>query len=198
MSTHLNKNSLRKQLQAQRAGLTEQQQQVYSQDICQQIMASPVFQAAQHIAFYTPVKGEANPLPLMPSANKSFYLPVLSQQEAFHLFFVAIGKDTQYTPNIYGIPEPLYTKSDIISRDQLDLVIMPLVAADRTGSRLGMGGGYYDRSFAFKKTLSPSDDNKPLLMGCAYEFQLVKKLDAAAWDIPLDYLATNNELITIA
>ena len=66
---------------------------------------------------------------------------------------------------------------------------------DREGNRLGMGGGYYDRSFEFKTKLSIN--SKPILMGFAYDFQLVDSLSAEAWDVPLNYIATNKEFISI-
>ncbi|HIO92227.1 MAG TPA: 5-formyltetrahydrofolate cyclo-ligase [Leucothrix mucor] len=186
-------DKIRSQLQQQRERLTTSQQLLLSQQICQQISDSAIFQAAQHIAFYTPVKSEASPLPLRKNSQKSFYLPLLSTQQYHHLFFVKIDGTTQYENNIYNIPEPLYTQADIIATENLDLVIMPLVAADKKGNRVGMGGGYYDRSFAFKQKLPIS--SKPILMGFAYDFQLVNNLMTEKWDVPLDYLATNKELI---
>lgn len=188
----MNKNPLRTQLQQQRKTLAITQQTAYSQQICQHISQSNCFKTAQHIAFYTPVNGEANPLPLQQMADKSYYLPVLSSQKKHPLIFVKINKKTQYKNNIYAIPEPIYNAEDIISAEKLDLVIMPLVAADKSGNRMGMGGGYYDRSFAFKQT-SPTDT--PQLLGFAYDFQLVEQLVANPWDIPLDYIATNNAFI---
>ncbi len=189
------RNTLRAQLQQRRYSLSKKQQRDYSKKICQQIIAkSTCFQKAQHIAFYTPVKGEANPLPLQKMADKSFYLPVLSLKQAFHLIFVKIDKNTRYRNNKYAIPEPIYNAEDIIAAENLDLIIMPLVAMDRQGNRLGMGGGYYDRSLAFKKE---AKTNAPQLLGFAYDFQLVDKLTAKAWDVPLDFMATNKEFICL-
>ena len=191
----MNKKNLRFKLQRQRKSLSVAQNKILSHNIRQQIKASSVFQSAQHIAFYTPVKGEANPLPLQKNSDKKFYLPLLSSQKKRHLFFVKIDSNTQYKNNIYDIPEPLYQTENIIPTEDLDLVIMPLVAMDREGNRLGMGGGYYDRSFEFKKNLPTN--SKPALMGFAYDFQLVDNLSAEAWDIPLDYIVTNKEFISI-
>ncbi len=193
MDENLEKNKLRLKLQQQRRALNTTQREILSHNICQQIRVSSVFQLAQHIAFYTPVKGEANPLSLMKNSDKNFYLPLLSSQKKYHLFFVKIDSQTQYKNNRYGIPEPLHQTKDIIPLEALDLVIMPLVAMDRKGNRLGMGGGYYDRSFEFKKSLTIN--TKPTLMGFAYDFQLVNNLSPEKWDVPLDYLVTNKELI---
>ncbi len=194
MTTENKRNTLRIQLQQRRSSLSKKQQTDYSKKICQQVIQSNCFQKAQSIAFYTPVKGEASPLPLQQMANKSFYLPVLSSQQAFHLIFVKIDKNTRYKNNKYAIPEPIYNTEDIIAAENLDLIIMPLVAMDRTGNRLGMGGGYYDRSLAFKKE---AKTNAPQLLGFAYDFQLVDQLIAQAWDVPLDFIATNKEFICL-
>lgn len=194
MANSIDKIILRKQLQDQRKALSQIDQKIYSEQICQQIVKSAIFQSARNIAFYTPVKGEASPLPLANEPNKTFYLPLLSNQQKHHLFFVSIDEGTQYKNNIYNIPEPIYKNTDILPTTELDLVIMPLVAADKHGSRLGMGGGYYDRSFSFKKDI---DVQKPILMGFAYDFQVVDKLSAESWDVPLDYLASNHELIKV-
>jgi 5-formyltetrahydrofolate cyclo-ligase len=189
------KNKLRSQVQQQRNFLTVKQQSFYSKQICQQVSQTNCFRDAQHIAFYTPVKGEANPLPLQSEkSNKSFYLPILSSKNKYHLHFVKIDSNTQYKNNIYAIPEPIYSPQDIILAEQLDLVIMPLVAADKEGHRIGMGGGYYDRSFAFKLNAKL---RYPQLLGFAYNFQLVNKLIAEPWDVPLDFIATDKEFIEV-
>ena len=195
MKNNIEKNNLRLTLQKQRRNLNVAQREILSRAICQQVKSSAVFQAAQHIAFYTPVKGEASPLLLQENKNKIFYLPLLSSWKKHSLFFVKIDDKTQYRNNIYGIPEPFYQAKDIIPIEKLDLVITPLVAMDREGNRLGMGGGYYDRSFKFKKSLT--HDAKPLLMGFAYDFQLVDILVAEKWDVPLNYLVTNKEFVVI-
>ncbi|MCK5896849.1 MAG: 5-formyltetrahydrofolate cyclo-ligase [Cocleimonas sp.] len=192
MKIKISKNTLRIQLRQQRHVLTKKQQANYSQQICQQVAQSSCFRKAQNIAFYTPVQGEASPLPLQKMANKSFYLPVLSSAQAFHLIFIKINKETQYKKNIYGIPEPIHTTKDIIPSEKLDLVIMPLVAVDKEGNRMGMGGGYYDRSFAFKKDQKIS---YPQLLGFAYDFQLVEAISTEPWDVPLDFIASNKEFI---
>ncbi len=194
MKTEQQKNKLRAQLQQKRNALSKEQQADYSQKICHQVITSDCFKKAQKIAFYMPVKGEANPLALQENNNKTFYLPVLSSQQAFHLIFVKIDTKTHYKNNRYAIPEPIYKEKDTVPATQLDLVIMPLVAVDRKGNRMGMGGGYYDRTFAFKNN---KKINQPQLLGFAYDFQLVPSLSAAIWDIPLDYIATNNTFLTL-
>jgi 5-formyltetrahydrofolate cyclo-ligase len=89
---------------------------------------------------------------------------------------------------IVGIPEPERTHHQRIRPTALDLVLTPLVGFDDTGHRLGMGGGYYDRTFGFlnKRTRW----RKPRLMGLAYELQRCQTLTRASWDVDLDAVAT--------
>ena len=98
--------------------------------------------------------------------------------------------------NRYGIPEPAHpNKARNFPLRSLDLVLMPLVGFDTQGNRLGMGGGYYDRSFAFLHR--HSHWRKPHLMGTAYEFQRLSKLDAQPWDVPLDAIVTEANLYKV-
>jgi len=76
--------------------------------------------------------------------------------------------------------------------DQLDVVLVPLVAFDLTCNRIGMGGGFYDRSFEFRKN-TPAP---PTLVGVAHAFQQVKDVLAQPWDVPLDFVATDNGVLS--
>ena len=95
------------------------------------------------------------------------------------------------TANRFGIPEPDLAESSCLAPQDLGVVLAPLVGFDRRGNRLGTGGGYYDRSFAFRKrTPAP-----PLLVGVGYAQQEVAGLEARPWDVPMDLVATESELI---
>jgi 5-formyltetrahydrofolate cyclo-ligase len=85
-----------------------------------------------------------------------------------------------------------------MSAQLLDVVLMPLVGFDRTGARLGMGGGFYDATFAFKQKLSTgskTSTGKPALIGLAHACQQVESLATDTWDIPLFAIATDKEII---
>jgi len=91
-----------------------------------------------------------------------------------------------------GIPEPVDTNASL-APDAMDVVLVPLLGFDRRGHRLGFGGGYYDRSFAFLRDLErPS---KPLLVGIGYALQEIDRIEPEDWDVRLDYVATERELI---
>ncbi len=186
--------TLRKQLKQQRLALSKNQQQHMSSLAIQRLQRSVPFRSAKNIAIYLPVRGEIDPsqLPKFGRAGQQFYLPVLSLYKQHGLVFVRWNKRTRFRLNQYQIPEPIIRYSQLKSARKLDLVVMPLLAFDPAGSRLGMGGGYYDRSFAFK--MRSEQIRKPTLLGIAYQFQQVESLPRQPWDVPLDAIATDTQL----
>lgn len=153
----------------------------------------PEFMTDERIAGYWACAGEL-PLNLVMASlaerGQDFYLPVISTQRQMRFAPWRTGDDI--TPNRHGIPEPA-RQDKLIPPPLLDVVLVPLVGFDRRGNRLGFGGGYYDASFAFLR-----DEKRPatpLLVGIGYAFQELDALDVEAWDIRLDYIATENELI---
>ena len=94
-----------------------------------------------------------------------------------------------------GIPEPACSPVNWLRPWQLDLMLLPLVAFDGNGNRLGMGGGFYDRSLAYRQSRTRS--LKPKLIGLAHELQHEQQLAANSWDIPLDIIATEERVIQV-
>ncbi|RVU82779.1 5-formyltetrahydrofolate cyclo-ligase [Leucothrix sargassi] len=182
-------STIRKTLQKRRQALSASEQQALSMQICEQLLASNMLDYMEHIAIYLPVRGEADPTPLLNSklSNKQFYLPVLSQEKAGYLTFAAYSKDTVMTVNKFKIPEPDLSQTNVINSTALDCVIMPAVGIDTNGNRIGMGGGFYDRTFAYRKQKA----HKPMLVGFCYEFQLIDPQTPQAWDIPADAVVTD-------
>ena len=93
--------------------------------------------------------------------------------------------------NQYGIPEPTLAPSSCISPETLNIALVPVLGFTRQGQRLGMGGGYYDSSFAFRKNNLAS----PTLIGIAYACQELNALDTQEWDVNMDAIATEREWI---
>jgi len=187
---NLKKDEIRKKLLLKRGKLTAAEQQEKSKLIIKNVKQSEYYKQATKIAFYHAVRGEADPSALMDN-EKQFYLPTLSPNKDQGLVFAPIDQNTQYKNNQFLIPEPMVEAEDFINAEILDLVIMPLLGFDLAGNRLGMGGGYYDRSFAFKKNFV----GKPILMGFAYDFQKVDTLGAEPWDVGLDAIVTESQFI---
>lgn len=179
-------------MRRQRAALTPKAQRLYAQQMLQQLRKQRIFRSARYIALYLPVRGEADPRDLKKYAlpHQKFYLPVLSPLPNEGLWFIHWHQHTRFRMNCFRIPEPYPHRRYQRSGRQLDLVIMPLVAFDQSGNRLGMGGGFYDRTFAFKhlQTCHP----RPYLVGYAYAFQQVALLQRQPWDVPLDAVVTES------
>lgn len=191
-----NKDSLRQSLRKQRSLLSRIQQQKKSQNIIDRVIKTKAFETATNIGYYHAVRGEADPEKLN-RVQKQFYLPIVISEKSISsapqgLVFAPVSDISQYQDNIFKIPEPVCESSELINADKLDLLIMPLLGFDRSGNRLGMGGGFYDRTLSYKKN---QPEGNPVLMGFAYDFQEVAALQAESWDIGLDWIVTESEII---
>ncbi len=149
---------------------------------------------ARRIALYLPRDGELDPGPLgqlLLQRQCQLFLPVIDPlRGGGRLLRFARWQPGHSTlqPNRFRIPEPMGRRTPAWS---LDLVLLPLVAFDRHGNRLGMGGGFYDRSFADRK----QRPRRPLLVGLAHACQELPDLPAAPHDVPLDAIVTDQECI---
>ena len=139
------------------------------------------------IALYSACAGELNPAPLQQLQSLSeatFYLPMLYGQS---LRFGNISAQP-LRKNRFGIDEPNVPADLQLTAEELDIIIVPLLAIDDRGNRLGMGGGFYDRALA--KLKPGTQAGKPLLLGYAHDFQRVATLPAQVWDVPLHGIVT--------
>ncbi len=161
-----------------------------AEKLCSRLTACEFFESAQHIAAYFPNDGEIDTWPVIHDAwfaGKSVYLPVVLPNGT--LGFAPLTKTTLLENNRYGIPEPGHSAKDLRKPTELDLVLVPLVAFDDTLFRLGMGGGYYDKSFGFV-----AEKNRPQLVGIGYEFQCVESVLAEKWDVPAWRIVTDKAI----
>ncbi len=188
-------SQLRREIRNQRRQLSTQTQLQHSRQLQRLASNFKPFRHSRRIAFYLASRGEIDPYPLLLSAiraGKQVYLPVLRSRPSNSLWFAPYRPGDQLADNCYGIPEPLPHSRHIVMPWSLDLVFVPLVAFDEFGNRLGMGGGYYDRTFAYRRTRSHW--HGPKLIGLAHELQHVGKLKHQAWDIPLDGVITEHSI----
>lgn len=186
------RRQLRQVMRRLRRALGQRQRQQAASALCRHLLGSAEFRYSRHIAFYLANDGEIDLQPLLHRAwamGKHCYLPVLGLHK--RLWFAPYGADTPLRPNQFHIPEPELQWSAMRRLNGIDLVLMPLVAFDMQGNRLGMGGGFYDRTLAY--LLQRKHWQKPRLIGTAHEFQQVKQLPSAPWDIPLHGVATDKK-----
>lgn len=194
-SQQLERRKLRKTMRQRRRSLTLQQQQVAAQQLLRILRIQPLFRRSKHIAVYLAEDGELDLGPIIAAAwasGKCVYLPVLRPLNKQRMWFVRYHPYAVLQRNYLRILEPRMAGNRPFPATCLDLVLTPLVAFDRSGARLGMGGGFYDRAFAFKKN---SASAKPYLLGVAHSCQEIDSLPLQSWDIPLHGIATDGGII---
>lgn len=182
----LTRAQLRRKLRVARRALSPGQQRAAARGLYRQLAQHPLFRRARHVSLYLPMDGEIDPRPLLRAAQrrgKATYLPVLNAWPRTRMVFQRVLPNEKFRPNRFRIPEPRFNHARQRRIWALDLVLMPLVGFDDEGGRLGMGGGFYDRSLAYRSRRKSW--KKPLLLGLAHECQKVERLAQASWDVPL-------------
>jgi len=186
------RNELRASLREKRQALSPEQQETASVALFNMLGNQDFFRVAQRIAFYQVADGEIDPrmlLDLALSEGKSCFLPVIEQDNPEFVSFSPYDANTELVPNKWGIAEP--PASEVISPTNFDVVFVPLVAFSKDCFRLGMGKGFYDRTFSFKIFNRRSS---PLLVGLAHECQMVDSFAVESWDVRLDAVATEKKI----
>jgi len=183
---------LRQRLRAEREALDGAVVRSWSSAASRHLVASQAWRDAASVAAYLAMAGEADPVDALHAAHgdgKSVHVPAISGRD---LRFVPWAPGGPLKAGPHGIPEPASETAPACPADRLDLVVVPLVAFDEAGNRVGMGGGYYDRCFAFLRDRPDPmvQSRRPLLVGFAFELQRVRALSPAAWDVPLDAVVT--------
>jgi 5-formyltetrahydrofolate cyclo-ligase len=171
--------------------LSPSEQAEHAQSLARQLGALSAFLRARRIGGYVSADGEIDPAPLLGLAwdrHKRVYFPVLRPHPHPRLWFVEHCRGERMVENAFGIPEPARRGRRILLPQALDLLLVPLVGFDEHGNRIGMGGGFYDRSLAYLK--DRRHWRRPLLIGLAHECQRVEHLEPNPWDVPLDLVAT--------
>ncbi len=188
-----NKSFLRKEMRTRRNALGPAKQGAASAGLLDQLLSVTSFNSARIMAMYLVNDGEIDPVRVMQWCWENARIPTVPvvQKDGGILVFAEVTPQTRFRENRFGIREPVMTETRIVTARQLDLVLLPLVAFDQTGNRLGMGGGFYDRTFEF---LVNTGITGPELIGIAHEIQKVKQINAEPWDIPLSTVVTDKQV----
>ena len=186
------RDTLRSSLREKRQELSPEQQKTAAGSLFGMLRNQNFFRVAQRIAFYQVAGGEIDPrmlLDLALSEGKSCFLPIIQQENPEFVSFAPYDANTELVPNKWGIAEP--STSEVISPTNFDVVFVPLVGFSKDCFRLGMGKGFYDRTFSFKIF---NRRNSPMLVGLAHESQLVDSFPVESWDVRLDAVATERHI----
>lgn len=181
----------RRELRAARGRLSPREQQRHAAAVTRRLARCRWFLGARRIGLYWPADGELDPRPLLRHAlgrGRRCFLPVLRPHPRRALWFVRFRPGEPMRPNRFRIPEPAHRGRHLRLAWTLDLLLVPLVGFDDACNRIGMGGGFYDRTLAYLR--GRRHWRRPRLIGVAHECQRVERIDPRPWDIPLDAVVT--------
>lgn len=185
---------LRLKKREQRRSLNSSEQTQHATQLAHQVTRHQRFLRCKRIACYLANDGEIDPIYIIEQAwlrGKQVYLPVLDPLNN-SLHFAPFEPGNPMYTNKYGIQEPAAQLAKTIRAQQIDLMLVPLVAFDANNNRLGMGGGFYDRSLAYLN--HRQYNKKPYLIGLAHELQKTDSLPVQDWDIRMDAIATEEKI----
>ncbi|MGB2742309.1 MAG: 5-formyltetrahydrofolate cyclo-ligase [Cognaticolwellia sp.] len=189
-----NRNAIRQKTRLLRQRLTPTQQNEAAIHLLASFSIDEKIISAKSIALYLSNDGELDTQLLIEwcwQQGKQVYLPVLHPFATGHLLFLHYDSQTPLVENHFGIAEPKLDVRKIIPPQQLDIICTPLVAFDNAGARLGMGGGFYDRTLShWHQHHQQQSVVKPYPIGLAHDCQLVGSLPSESWDIPLPEIIT--------
>ena len=186
------KQGLRDEMRARRRALSAREQNTAGKALVAQLRGMPGLAGGQRFAAYLANDGEIDPLPMMRvliQRKRRCFLPIIVPLQRPLLRFGELKPDGMLKTNRFGILEPQVPPRASLKIGQLDWVFVPLVAFDRTGNRLGMGGGFYDATLDVLR--HRRHGQRPRLIGLAHEFQRVNRLNVDSWDVPLHGIVTD-------
>ncbi|MBD1572413.1 5-formyltetrahydrofolate cyclo-ligase [Vibrio sp. S17_S38] len=193
MNDSLSRDRIRTLIRKRRQALSPQDQTQAGLDLLNQIKKLPHIIRAKSIALYLSIDGEVDTTPSIKwlwQQNKQVLLPVIHPFSSGHLLFLNYLPTTPMLINQYGILEPILDKTQICPLSNIDIIFTPLVAFDESGQRLGMGGGYYDRTL--EKSFETGEGAQAI--GLAHNCQKVDTLPTQHWDIPLSIIVTPKQI----
>jgi 5-formyltetrahydrofolate cyclo-ligase len=185
------KRELRASLRAQRLALPAVERMRAAEAIVDLLLDHPVFAQPGYVAGYWAMGGELplHVLQMRLREDQVWCLPCIQPDDS--LRFAPWRPGDELLSNRFGIPEPALSSDSQLVAEDLSIILLPLLGFTRGGQRLGMGGGFYDRSLAFRQHRAAP----PFLIGVGYGFQELPDLPADAWDVRLDAVLTEREFL---
>lgn len=181
MSHSLDRAALRKQLRERRRALPAATRITAAEALAQRVLTLPFFPSSGYVAGYWAMDGEIglHVLQMRLPSGLIYCLPLLHDNG--QLRFAPWRSGDPLVTNRYGIPEPDISPDSALNAAEMALIVLPLVGFDAHCHRLGMGGGWYDRSLAFRRNSST-----PRLVGAGFTAQRMDAIPQDDWDVPLD------------
>lgn len=180
---------LRQKIRDLRKSISPELHAHYSSQLIDQFSKNERIRNAESVALYISVDGEIDTHGVIEwclAKGKKVALPVIHPFSKGQLLFLKYDKNTVMNPNRYNIPEPELNVQNVVPLNHIDIIFTPLVAFDNQGNRLGMGGGYYDRTLQFYQ----QGKKGPYPIGLALDIQEVENLPTDTWDVPLPEIIT--------
>lgn len=185
------REQIRRAVRERRRALTQQERHTAALAARAVLSRSGLLRRGARIGVYLAVRGEIDTAPIIELARRrgcKLFAPVIDCSRQGDMWFASLAGTLR--ANRIGILEPQHV---LVSGRSLDLVLVPIVAFGPRGERLGTGGGYYDRAFAYLRRRAAW--LKPRLVGLAYHWQRVDELVARPWDVPLRAVITDREVL---
>ena len=172
----MNKQELRKAIRTRKRAMTEEEIERRSRSLCQKFLESDAYRACRTLYGYLPYNQEVRTLPILAQALADGKQVAVPKVYGDDMKFIVLTDLSQVSKGYAGIPEPIADAP--VAEDETALVLMPGLAFDPQGHRIGYGGGFYDKFLS-------REPNHPTLALC-YEFQMVEHLETEEFDIPVD------------
>ncbi len=172
------KNKLRKELKEKRKKLSPEYINQKSELIYKKIIESEIYQKSNIIMSYCSIQNEVDTLKINKKIledGKRLIVPYIDREKDI-IIPVEIKKEEELIIGKYNIMEPK-NKEKKISKEKIELILVPAVGYDKVGNRIGFGGGYYDKFMS---------DYKGIKIGLAYSFQIIDEIKSEHHDIKLD------------
>lgn len=198
-SSSFDRNAVRRDMRARRRELSTSYRKWAAHRFAALAPRLGVLRPGRRIALYIAYGAEADPNALLQRALRmgcEVYLPVITDHRAKRMRFARYEIGTALVRNRYGIPEPQIERATFLSPQHIDVVLVPLVAVDATGNRIGSGAGFYDRALSHLRAARRW--RRPKLVGIAFECQRLASIPSHPWDVPLDALLTEKSFYRFA
>ncbi len=190
----IEKDAIREKLKLIRSKLSREDVRTKSAQIRELLFSLPEFQRAKSVSFYVAKENEVQTDHMIKDSlrsGKKVLIPITDKESGKLIFSELRDYDTELEPGAFGVlePEPAYRR--VVSPAAMDLIVVPGVAFDVKGHRLGRGKGYYDR-FLSEVSLNKVDAQ---FIGLAYEFQVLKEIQHEHGDVPVHKIVTEKRII---